>query len=105
MARFGGDEFALILIKASEEAAANLAWKLCENVRESRFHLDNREIKVTVSIGAAEALAGDSAESLLRRADLALYKVKEGGRDNVWFAEPPLQNAEEGAAGPPLGKR
>ena len=89
VARFGGDEFALILIKADQRSAANLAWKLCESIRASRYILDGTDISVTVSIGAAEAVAGDSAESLLRRADVALYHVKESGRNGVMIADLP----------------
>jgi diguanylate cyclase len=87
VARFGGDEFALILIKATPRSATTLAWKLCENIRASRFLLDGKEITVTVSIGISEAVVGDTAESLLRRADLALYHVKDSGRNGVMFEE------------------
>jgi diguanylate cyclase len=86
LARFGGDEFALILIKSTAHAAADVAGKLCSNVRDSRFLLDHVEIKVTLSIGAAQVTADDTVESLLRRADQALYRVKETGRDGVVFA-------------------
>ncbi len=89
VARFGGDEFALVLIKATHDTATALAWKLCESVRGSRFLLDGKEITVTVSIGVSEAVAEDTAESLLRRADLALYHVKDSGRDGVMFADVP----------------
>lgn len=83
LARFGGDEFALILIKTSIDPAATLAEKLCNNVRESRFILDGIDFKVTLSIGVAEVSADDTPETLLKRADEALYLVKERGRDGV----------------------
>lgn len=86
-ARFGGDEFAVLLPKANRDSASRLAWKLRDNVRESRFLLDGKEIMVTLSIGGTEALIADTPKSLLKRADEALYKVKEGGRDGVKFAE------------------
>jgi diguanylate cyclase len=86
VARFGGDEFALILIKASHSAAKSLAWKLCHEIRDSRFILDGNEISVTLSIGCAAAVATDSVESILERADNALYRVKEEGRNGVQFA-------------------
>jgi diguanylate cyclase len=94
VARFGGDEFALLLIKADQKSAANLAWKICENLRDSRFLLDGNDITVTVSIGAAEAVAGDTADSLLRRADIALYHVKDSGRNGVMFADLPEPASE-----------
>jgi diguanylate cyclase len=83
LARFGGDEFALILIKASLKPASEIAAKICSNVRESRFLLDEKEFKVTLSIGVAEVHADDTPDTLLKRADDALYLVKERGRNGV----------------------
>ena len=91
LARFGGDEFALILIKSTPEAAEAVAKKLCGNIREGSFNFEGAELKVTLSIGAAEATAFDTTESLLERADAALYRVKESGRDDVYFAENPVE--------------
>jgi diguanylate cyclase len=88
-ARFGGDEFALILIKANAQIATDVAWKLCSSLRESRFLLDNIPVTMTLSIGVAEAEAGDTEESLLKRADEALYRVKQTGRNNVQLADKP----------------
>lgn len=89
LARFGGDEFALILIRANAEIASDVAWKLCENLRGSRFLLDDTQITMTLSIGVTEADTGDTEESLLKRADEALYRVKHTGRNNVLLAEKP----------------
>jgi diguanylate cyclase len=83
LARFGGDEFALILIKAGLKPATEIALKICSNVRESRFLLDEKEFKVTLSIGVAEVHADDTPDTLLKRADDALYLVKERGRNGV----------------------
>ena len=93
LARFGGDEFALILIKSTPLAADAVARKLCALIRDSRFEFEGTELKVTLSIGAAEATAFDTTESLLERADAALYRVKQGGRDGVNFAENPVSEA------------
>ncbi|MBJ6725288.1 GGDEF domain-containing protein [Geomesophilobacter sediminis] len=87
VARFGGDEFAIILVKANRHAATGIAWKLCQEIRDSRFLLDGNDIQVTVSIGAAEALPGDTSDTLIKRADGALYDVKESGRNGVRIAE------------------
>jgi len=89
LARFGGDEFALILIKAGGQTASDVARKLNSNLQESRFILDNTPVKVTLSIGVAEADVRDTEESLLKRADEALYRVKQMGRNNVMLADPP----------------
>jgi len=89
VARFGGDEFAAILMKAKAPVAGDAAQKVCRQVRESRFFLDGEEVRTSLSIGVAEIAAGESAEQLLKRADKALYRVKEAGRNNVMVAEPP----------------
>lgn len=83
LARFGGDEYALILIKTDIEAATEVAWKLCEEVRASRFLLDDTMLSMTLSIGVAEALENDSDEGVLKRADAALYRAKAAGRNGV----------------------
>lgn len=95
LARFGGDEFALILIKSTPQAAEAVAHKLCEAVRTSRYLFEGAEITVTLSIGAAEATAFDTADSLVERADAALYRVKQSGRDGVFFAQNPMSEAVE----------
>lgn len=89
LARFGGDEFALILIKADARIASDVAWKLCNSLRESRFLLDDIPVTATLSIGVAEADARDTEESLLKRADEALYRVKHTGRNNILLADKP----------------
>jgi len=83
LARFGGDEYALILIKSDVKAATEVAWKLCEEVRASRFILDDAALSMTLSIGVAEASGDDTDEMLLKRADAALYRAKAAGRNGV----------------------
>jgi diguanylate cyclase len=89
VARFGGDEFAAILMKTKAPATADAAQKVCRQVRESKFFLDGEEVRTSLSIGVAEIATGESAEQLLKRTDKALYQVKEAGRNNVMVAEPP----------------
>jgi len=89
LARFGGDEYALILMKTGVEAATEVAWKLCEEVRGSRFLLDDATLTMTLSVGVAEACQNDTEETLLKRADQALYRVKKSGRNGVCVADTP----------------
>lgn len=84
LARYGGDEFALILVKTDLKTAAEVAWKIGATVRASRFLHGDVEMRITLSIGVAEAREGEPAESILKRADDALYRVKEKGRDGVF---------------------
>jgi diguanylate cyclase len=92
LARFGGDEYALILIKSDIKSATEVAWKLCEEVRGSRFILDDATLTMTLSIGVAEAAADDTDEELLKRADEALYRAKAAGRNGVAAGLTPISN-------------
>jgi diguanylate cyclase len=83
VARFGGDEFAILLYRSNARSAVEVAHKLCHAQRESRFLLDGANINVTLSIGVAEANDEDTAETLLKRVDQALYRVKSEGRNGV----------------------
>jgi diguanylate cyclase len=71
-ARFGGDEFALVLPETNAEAAHLVAQRICESVAN-----DGKGPKITISVGAAiYPQGGDSIESLLREADSELYTMK-----------------------------
>jgi diguanylate cyclase len=87
LSRFGGDEYAIILVKTDAKAALEVAWKLCDEVRASRFLLDDNALTMTLSIGVAEAAENDTEETLLKRADAALYRAKAAGRNGVSAAE------------------
>jgi diguanylate cyclase (GGDEF)-like protein len=89
-ARYGGEEFVLLLPGADVDGASDVAARLLDAFRD--FAWPHR--KVTVSIGVAQAVAGDAAEDLIRRADSALYDAKRGGRDRVVaLALPPASRA------------
>src|SRR4029079_13119731 len=80
VARFGGDEFVLLLesLSAAEDAAA-LAQKLLECCAEP-FLIDGRELHVSASIGVSVYPEdGDDVETLLKNADTAMYRAKERG--------------------------
>ena len=57
-------------------------------MRASRFILDDATLAMTLSIGVAEACGEDSDETLLKRADEALYRAKSAGRNGVSAAAP-----------------
>jgi diguanylate cyclase (GGDEF)-like protein len=83
VARLGGDEFALWMNGADHMTAAERAEKLCAEVpRELREITGDERLFPSVSIGIATRLAGsyEPVDSLLRRADMAMYEVKRSGR-------------------------
>ncbi|MGH8327144.1 MAG: GGDEF domain-containing protein, partial [Steroidobacteraceae bacterium] len=88
-ARWGGDEFAVLLRQTTPTGAAILAEQLRTAVAGGRMQGgDGREISgaVTLSIGVAVAGDQESFEALLARADRALYAAKRGGRNQVAVA-------------------
>lgn len=80
VARFGGDEFAVLLEGVDDRQTAATADRLLENLRRP-IEVAGRELVLTASIGVVmRAGAGDTGESLIRDADIAMYAAKEGGR-------------------------
>ena len=82
--RYGGEEFMVVLPETSAEESAVLAARLFTAV-EARGH--EEKLPITVSIGQASVRQEDSAESLLNRADRALYASKAGGRNRFSIAD------------------
>lgn len=85
LGRFGGEEFTVTLPETSLETALEAAERLRESLAATRVELeDGQEISFTVSIGASNLQDTDTSLSdLLNRADAALYKAKEEGRNRV----------------------
>jgi len=85
-ARIGGEEFLLILPATAGPQAGAIMQRLMERVRRARPLPDLPELGYSCSIGLAEAVWGESAASLLHRADIALYRAKAEGRDRICLA-------------------
>ncbi len=84
--RYGGEEFAVLLIDTNESQAKQLAERLADAVRNTEVQLGEQQVEVTVSIGLAALRDAESAASWLQRADAALYRAKQDGRDCMRFA-------------------
>lgn len=84
VARYGGEEFLVILPDTREEAALMVAERMCEGVRRRSIEMSNTIYpRITISIGVSQMIPGDDFASLVKSADVALYKAKENGRDRV----------------------
>lgn len=81
LARFGGEEFVMLLVGTQMAEATKVANELRESVHGLRFHFRDTPVKVTASCGMTELRDGDTAETVFDRADAALYKAKDGGRN------------------------
>jgi diguanylate cyclase (GGDEF)-like protein len=93
VARFGGDEFAILqtLSADQKEGAVALATRILEAINEP-FDLEGYKAAIGASIGIARAPDdGASADELLKNADLALYRVKASGRNSFRFFESKME--------------
>lgn len=81
LARIGGEEFAVLLPDTDVEGALALAERVRVRVRD--LSMRDGELRMTVSLGVAQRMAGENLDQLLARADRALYRAKQAGRDRV----------------------
>ena len=86
-ARFGGEEFLVVLPETTTATARELAERICSRVRETHCPYQGKSLTVTLSIGVAGILGvEDTAEGIIGRADEMLYAAKGAGRDRVCCA-------------------
>lgn len=86
VARYGGEELAIIMPNTSQERALQIAENIRSAMETSRLQRknDNQSLgKITISIGVTQLQSGDDPESFIVRADNALYQAKQSGRNRV----------------------
>jgi len=87
--RYGGEEFTLILPETQGQAALPLAERIRQEFEEENFSpKPDTTINKTISIGVTEYSPGEELSNLLKRVDEGMYKAKEGGKNQVCYAEP-----------------
>ena len=84
--RFGGEEFLILLSNTGRDPAGMVGERLRRAAEAQDYWADGKLIELTVSLGCSTLLAAESAESLLRRADNALYVAKREGRNRLAMA-------------------
>lgn len=89
-ARYGGDEFVVVLSETNHEGVMNFCQRLRQNIAKTTFRNGEDSINMTLSLGFAVYLPGEviNARELVRRADHALYESKHGGRNQVQYYKP-----------------
>ena len=85
VSRYGGEEFAVIFPGAELESAKAAAEKARSAIETSIFRYQQTELRVTASLGVAQALADEDGASLVKRADTALYLAKEHSRNCSFY--------------------
>ena len=83
--RYGGEEFVVLLTGATVAQAMQVATRLCRRVHRLEIPVDEGEQRLTISIGIAMRIEGDTVASLVDRADQAMYKAKLGGRNRTFL--------------------
>jgi diguanylate cyclase (GGDEF)-like protein len=93
VARYGGEEFGILLVQAGDAEASIITNRIRERIAHNRFALPSLsvggemvQVPVTVSIGVARFSPSDNLQTLLERADRALYEAKNNGRNQVRVA-------------------
>lgn len=86
VARYGGEEFVQLMTGSSLEECLQVVEKMREAIKKTGFHFRNQAITITASCGLAEFRDGDSVEQWFERADKALYKAKQEGRNRCELA-------------------
>lgn len=82
--RLGGEEFVVVMPETSAEGALAASQNIMANIRQSRWRTDDFTIQMTVSIGIASvSLEDKNFDSVLQRADVALYAAKRQGKDRA----------------------
>lgn len=87
--RYGGEEFLIILPGATVAETAQAAERLRTAIEAEPFQLAREQVAVTVSFGTAVSVEGQNldTDSLIKRADMAMYRAKHAGRNRVEHAE------------------
>jgi diguanylate cyclase (GGDEF)-like protein len=96
VARYGGDEFAVVLRGVSVTDARSLAQRCVQAIRGARVEYQGKALRLSVSVGLAAWQEGDSRETWLARADAALYRAKQDGRDRWVDADSPPRPSSPG---------
>lgn len=91
VARFGGEEFVLLLPETSPDQALLVLEKIRKVVAKTPFKFKGDPVKITLSFGLASFSAEDNVEDVFERADKALYQAKKNGRNQSVVAENPSE--------------
>jgi len=76
VARLGGDEFGILLERADEETALDTSARLAERIAACEFRFEGVRLKLGIAVGVGLIAPDDTAESIMGRADKAMYRAK-----------------------------
>jgi len=86
VARFGGEEFVILVPDISKIALSNMLNRVRKKIKSIPFKFKNCDVQITISMGATQIKLSDASELFaFERADQALYKAKNRGRDQIFI--------------------
>jgi diguanylate cyclase len=83
VARFGGEEFVILMPETDMKAGKKVAEKLRRKIEKCDFYYRDNPVKISISGGLAESQPDDTADAIFERADKALYEAKKAGRNLI----------------------
>jgi len=83
LCRWGGEEFFILLKNCGIEDACITAEKIRKTVKDNSMRIEGKQFSITISCGVSQFKESDTFETVLKRADLALYAAKKNGRDRI----------------------
>lgn len=86
IARWGGEEFAILLVDVNDEKVMEIAQKICHTIKEDTMLKELLQRSLTVSIGVGNLTSLESQDGLVHKVDTALYAAKQAGKDQVVVA-------------------
>lgn len=81
--RYGGEEFFVLFSNTTSELARSIAERFRKDVEEAGFQWENELLKLTVSIGISQYIPGETPDRWISRADAAMYRAKQRGRNQT----------------------
>lgn len=93
VARFGGEEFVILLQNAGLKEGLAAANRLCQRIREKPLVLNGKQVQITASFGVAQLDDVVEVDRAINQADFAVYRAKQSGRDQVCAFDPKLDIA------------
>jgi len=86
LARYGGEEFLILLANTCVDEAAEVLKRVQRALTKQFFMHDNEKVLITFSAGVAQRQEGEASEGMIARADAAMYRAKQSGRNRVEMA-------------------
>jgi diguanylate cyclase len=87
VSRYGGEEFVILLPNTKLGEAVHILSRIRRNLTKKFFLHENKRLLITFSAGVAELQPGESQESIFKRTDEALYRAKNGGKNQILTAD------------------